>query len=336
MVEWNPNMERIVTVVGGSGFLGRHVVRELADRGFRIRVAVRRPELAGHVQPLFQFVGQIQVVQANIRDRASIERAAANSHAVINLVGVLFERGRQTFEAVQAEGAGRVAEVARAAGAQRLVHLSAIGADAGSPSAYARSKARGEDLVRAAMPGATVLRPSVVFGPEDNFFNRFAAMAQFAPVLPVVGGATRFQPVFVGDVARAVGLAVDGPARPGVYELGGPEVKTFRELMQLMLEVVGRRRIIVEMPPRVADTLARIAERLPGTPPLTRDQIALLARDNVVSEEARAEGRTFEAFGIVPEPMALVLPTYLTRFRRFGQFGKRPAADARAALTRRR
>src|SRR3954471_2007251 len=231
------NNETLITIFGGSGFLGRHLVRALAKRHYRIRVAVRRPDLAGHLQPLGR-VGQIHAVQANVRHAGSVEAAVRHADVVINLVGILFERGRQRFDAVQSYGAEQAALAASAHGA-RMIQVSAIGADENSPSAYARAKAEGEKAVLAATPDATIVRPSIMFGPEDDFFNKFAAMARILPALPLIGGgATRFQPVFVGDVAEAIARAVDGEARAGVtYEAGGPEVRTFKELMQYVLAV---------------------------------------------------------------------------------------------------
>ena len=312
--------DRIVTVFGGSGFLGRHVVRALAQRGWRIRVAVRRPELAGALQPLGS-VGQIHAVQANLRYPASVSRAIEGADAVVNLVGILFETGRQRFEDVQALGARNVAEAARESGAGALVQLSAIGADPDSPSAYARSKAAGEEAVMEAFPEARVMRPSIIFGPEDSFFNRFAAMARVSPALPLIGGGeTRFQPVFAGDVAEAVARALEeGGAPATVYELGGPEVKTFRELMRYVLDVTGRERALIPLPFALARLKARVLQLLPN-PMLTVDQVALLERDNVVSEAAAREGRTFAAFGMQPTALEAVVPSYLYRFRKSGQF----------------
>ena len=313
------NSDRLVTVFGGSGFVGRHVVRALAQRGYRVRVAVRRPDLAGHLQPAGE-VGQIHAVQANVRNRASIERAAAGAWAVINLVAILYESGRQRFAAVHEQGARAVAEAAAAAGARHFVHMSAIGADPDSNSAYARTKAAGEAAVKAAFPGAVIIRPSFIFGPEDEFFNRFAAMARVSPVLPLVGANSRFQPVFVGDVAEAFLAALEGRAKPGqVYELGGPDVATFRELMEKMLAVTGRRRWIVSIPFLVAKFQAIFLQLLPK-PPLTVDQVRQLARDNIVSDEAAAAGRTLQGLGIEPHAMDPILPSYLYRFRKSGQF----------------
>lgn len=313
---------RLVTVFGGSGFLGRHVVRALARRGWRVRVAVRRPDLAGHLQPLGN-VGQIHAVQANLRYRASVERAVAGADAVINLVGILAPSGNQTFDAVQAEGARLVAEAAREAGTSRLLQMSAIGADAHSASAYARTKAAGEAAAFSAMPDAVVLRPSIVFGPEDDFFNRFAQMARFAPALPLIGGGrTRFQPVYVGDVASTVAEAADGRVPGGtVYELGGPEVRTFRQLMELVLKETQRKRALVEVPFGAAAALARLTAWVPGAP-LTLDQVELLKSDNVVSDAAIREGRTLQGLGIQPHSMAAILPTYLYQYLPRGQFDR--------------
>jgi len=314
----------LVTVFGGSGFLGRHVVRALANRGYRIRVAVRRPELTGHLQPLGR-VGQIHAVQANVRYPQSVTAAARDADIVINLVGILFERGRQRFDDVMAQGADTVAQAANAAGA-RLVHFSAIGADANSPSHYARAKAAGERLVQAAQSEAIIMRPSIVFGPEDDFFNRFAALARLAPALPLPGGGeTRFQPVFAGDVAEAVALAVDGKAKAGaIYELGGPDVRTFKELMEFVLATVERRRLLLPVPFGLMKAQAMVLQFLPK-PPITPDQVELLKRDNVVSAAARAQALTLEALGIVPASIGSVVPDYLWRFRKTGQFRGRTA-----------
>ncbi len=316
--------ETLVTVFGGSGFLGRHVVRALAQRGYRIRVAVRRPELTGYLRPMGR-VGQIHSVQANLRHAPSVAAAVRDADAVVNLVGILFERGRQRFDAVQAAGAEAVALAAKSVGA-RLVHVSAIGAAADSPSRYARSKADGERRVLAALPDAAVMRPSIMFGPEDDFFNRFAALARLAPALPLPGGGhTRFQPVFVGDVAEAIAKAVDGEVKPGAtYELGGPDVRTFKELMEFVLATVQRRRLLVPAPFALMKLQATLLQFLPK-PPLTPDQVELLKRDNVVSDAARRDGRTLEALGIVPESMAAIVPSYLWRFRKTGQFNPHTA-----------
>jgi len=318
------NLNTLVTIFGGSGFLGRHVVRALAKRHYRIRVAVRRPDLAGHLQPLGR-VGQIHAVQANLRFPASVEDAVLDASIVINLAGILVERGAQRFDIVQAAGAGVVARTAAKAGA-RMIHVSAIGADEASPSRYAQSKARGEAAVLSLLPEATIFRPSIMFGPEDTFFNRFAALARLSPVLPLIGGGhTRFQPVFVGDVASAIARTADGSGTPGtIYELGGPEVKTFKELMEFILTTIERRRLLAPIPFGLAELQAGIMQLLPD-PPLTRDQVALLKRDNVVSEAAQREGRTLAALGIDPASIAAVVPTYLWRFRKTGQFHVRAA-----------
>jgi len=318
------NAETLVTVYGGSGFLGRHVVRALARRGYLIRVAVRRPDLAFHLQPLGR-VGQIHAVQANLRHAPSVQAAARDAHVLINLVGILFERGRQSFNAIHVQGAEQVALAASAHGA-RMVHVSAIGADEHSRAAYARSKAEAERLVLAALPQAVIMRPSVVFGPEDDFFNRFAALARISPALPLIGGGeTRFQPVFVGDVAEAIAQAVDGNAQAGtIYELGGPEVKTFEELMRYVLKTIGRKRLLMPVPFFAAKIKAMLLQYWPK-PPLTPDQVELLRSDNVVSDAAKADGRTLQGLGIEPESIEAIVPSYLWRFRKTGQFRSRMA-----------
>ncbi|MBZ9938058.1 complex I NDUFA9 subunit family protein [Mesorhizobium sp. BR1-1-16] len=317
---------KLVTIFGGSGFIGRHAVRALAKRGWRIRVAVRRPDLAGHVQPLGA-VGQIMPIQANLRYRWSVDRAVEGADAVVNLVGILSESGRQTFGAVQSFGARAVAEAARGAGISTLVQMSALGAAANSESLYARSKAEGEAAALQTVPGAVVLRPSIVFGPEDQFFNRFANLTRFMPFLPLIGGGTtRLQPVFVGDVAEAIARAVDGTVTGGrVYELGGPEVKTFRECLELTLKEIERSRPLLPMPWGVARVQASIMEWLPN-PMMTRDQLKLLETDNVVSPHAIAEGRTLQGMGITPTSLAAVLPSYLVRFKPHGQFNDKRVA----------
>jgi uncharacterized protein YbjT (DUF2867 family) len=320
-------MTRLVTVFGGSGFVGRHVVRALAKRGWRVRPAVRRPDLAGHLQPMGG-VGQIMPVQANLRYPDSIARAVEGADAVVNLVGILFESGKQSFDAVQAEGPRAVARAARAAGITSLVQMSAIGADAGSAASYARTKAAGELAVLAEIPTSVILRPSIVFGPEDNFFNQFAGLARMLPFLPLIGGGeTKFQPVFVGDVAEAVAISLEGKAAPGgTYELGGPAVMTFRQILEYILAETGRRRPLVTLPFPVAELQGRLLELLPFKPLLTRDQVRMLKNDNVVSALAKAEGRTLEGLGIKAEPVEAIVPTYLYRFRRAGQFdGRTPA-----------
>lgn len=322
---------RLVTVFGGSGFIGRHVVHVLARRGYRIRVAVRRPDLAGHLQPLGA-VGQIHAVQANLRNAASVARAAQGAHAVVNAVGILSPSGRQSFEALHAFGAEMVAQAAPAAA--RVIHISAIGADVDSPSAYARSKGEGEAAVRAARPDAVVLRPSIVFGMQDQFFNRFAALARMLPVLPLAGGETRFQPVFVEDVAEAVARAVDGSVAPGTYELGGPQVRTLRAIVEDVLTITQRKRLLIDLPAPLARLQAGVVEfadlltlgLLPREIVMTRDQLKLLSVDNVVSEAARSEGRTLEGLGISASAYDAVVPSYLWRFRSTGQFDRPRAA----------
>ena len=319
------NLDTLVTVFGGSGFLGRSVVRALAKRDYRIRVAVRRPELAGHLQPLGK-VGQIHAVQANLRYPASIEAAMRDSHVAINLVGILTESGAQTFDAVQGLGAGSVAKAAGAVGA-RMVHVSAIGADEKSLSRYARAKAAGEKAVLSAVPTATIMRPSVVFGPEDQFTNRFAALAQISPVLPLIGGGvTKLQPVYVGDVATAVADAVDAKTKAGAtYELGGPEVLTMREIMEIILATTERRRMLVSLPFGLAKLQAMFLQFAPGPLKLTPDQVALLRSDNVVSDAAKAAGLTLEGLGIAADSLEAIAPQYLWRFRRTGQFAHKGA-----------
>lgn len=314
-----PEHPKLVTVFGGSGFVGRHVVRSLAKRGYRVRVAVRRPDLAFHLQPLGG-VGQIQAVQANLRFRWSVDRAVEGADHVINLVGILFEGGGQRFDAVQDFGARAVAEAARAAGAG-LTHMSALGADVNSPSLYAASKGRGEQAVLETIKDAVIIRPSIIFGPEDNFFNQFANMARFAPALPLIGGGgTKFQPVYVGDVAEAIARSVDGALKGGrTYELGGPEVLTFRQCMERVLEMTERKRLLLPVPFWASKIMGTVLGLLPGKL-LTADQVTLLESDNVVSHAAVKDGRTLEGIGIVPGSLAAILPTYLWRFRKTGQF----------------
>lgn len=319
------NSDTLVTVYGGSGFLGRHVVRALAKRDYRIRVAVRRPDLANFLQPLGR-VGQIHAVQANLRDAGSVEAAARDSDVLINLVGLLAESGRQRFDSIHSFGAEQVALAANAHGA-RLVHVSAIGADEQSPAAYARSKAVAERLVLAAQPSAVIMRPSILFGPEDDFFNRFAALARMSPVLPLIGGGTtRFQPVFVGDVAKAIADAADGKLRTGlVYELGGPEVLTFKELMQFILATIERNRILLPVPFFAAKLKAMFLQFAPAPLTLTPGQVEMLRSDNVVSEQAVTERRTLQGMGIAPDTIEAIVPGYLWRFRKTGQFKSRAA-----------
>jgi uncharacterized protein YbjT (DUF2867 family) len=314
------NNKALITIYGGSGFIGRHVVRAIAKTGARMRIAVRRPELAGHLQPLGG-VGQINPVQANVRFPDSLLAAADGADAVINLVGILFPSGKQTFAAVQDEGARHVAEAARAGGAKAFVHISAIGASPDAASVYARTKAEGEAAVKDVFPGTVILRPSVVFGPEDDFFNRFAKLARIAPALPLIGGGkTRLEPVFVGDVAKAVIAGLTGQAGASVpYELGGPEVLTLKEVMERVLTYTMRKRLLVPVPFWLAELKSAFLQLLPN-PLLTVDQVRLLQSDNVVSEAAKRSGRTLEGLGIEPMAVAAVVPGYLEQFRPRGQF----------------
>jgi len=321
--------QKLVTIFGGSGFVGTQIVQRLARRGHRIRVAVRRPDLAGHLRPLGR-VGQIYAVQANVRDDASVAHAVQGADIVINLVGIGFERGNQRFEAVHAVGAERVAKAARAAGAEALVHMSALGADPDSGSAYARTKAEGEARVLQAFPDATIMRPSIQFGQGDGYFSLMGRLARFSPFLPLISGDTRFQPVYVGDVADAF-VAASEHAAPGgrIYELGGPEVETQRQLLQRVIAETGRNRLLLPLGPGLAKLLALPMAILPR-PLLTSDQVELLGRDNVVSSAAEAEGRTINAFGIAPVNMDTILPTYMWQFRKHGQFDRHTSGGTTA------
>jgi uncharacterized protein YbjT (DUF2867 family) len=316
--------DEIITVFGGSGFVGRHVVRALSKAGYRVRVATRRPHLAQDLR-VTGVVGQVQLVQANIRVPSSVERAVEGASGVVNLVGVLNESGRQTFSRLQALGAKTIADAAASAGITSMVQISAIGADAHSASRYARSKAEGEANVLAALPSATVLRPSIVFGTGDAFFNRFAAMAQFLPALPLFGGGkSRFQPVYAGDVAKAVLAALQSDeARGQTYELGGPGIYTFAALMRFVLTTIDRPRFLVPLPFALATPMAflfELAAILPFVEPVvTRDQLIQLARDNVVSEGAK----TLADLGIAGETVEAIVPDYLIPYRRHGQFHER-------------
>jgi NADH dehydrogenase len=314
--------QRVVTVFGGSGFIGRHLIGRLAKQDWIVRVAVRRPSQAGFLKPLGE-VGQITPLRAPVQDPIAVEAAVAGADAAINLVGILYERGKQTFSGVHARGAQTVAEAATAAGVERLVQVSAIGADLHAAADYARSKGAGEAAVKTAFPSATIVRPSIVFGPEDDFFNRFAVMARLSPALPLIGGgSTRFEPVYVGDVAQAVAKCVADPACAGkTNELGGPRVYTFKELLQLLLREIRRRRLLVPCPFALAEVQARVLELLP-VPPLTRDQLRMLRRDNVVSEGAL----TLADLGIAPTSAEVILPTYLDRYRPGGRFNQPLAA----------
>lgn len=312
--------DKLITIIGGSGFVGRHVVRALARRGYRIRVACRRPDLAGHVQPLGT-PGQIMPVQANVRFPASLAAACEGAYAVINLTGVLHSAGAQSFDAIHVFGAEASAKAARAAKARVFIQMSAIGADVDSAADYAKSKAEGEARARANFPGAIITRASVVFGPEDDFFNRFAGLARISPMLPLIGGGeTKFAPVFVGDVAEAIARLVDrGEANGTTYEFGGPEAFSFRRLMQFVLETIGRKRILLPVPWGAAKLMGSVLGLLPK-PLITTDQVEMLKTDNVVSEAARRDNRTLEGLGIAPKGIEAVVPSYLYRYRKAGQF----------------
>jgi uncharacterized protein YbjT (DUF2867 family) len=315
-------MSRLVTIYGGSGFVGRYIARRMAKDGWRVRVAVRRPNDALFVRP-YGVTGQVEPVACNIRDDASVRAVLTGADAVINCVGILNRSGKNTFDSVQDQGAARVARIAAELGVPHLVQISAIGADKTSKSDYARSKAQGEAAVLSAFPAAVILRPSVIFGTEDGFFNRFAGMASLSPVLPVVGADTRFQPVYVDDVAHAAVLAASGRAAPGVYELGGPDIATFRDLMRKMLGVIQRRRLVVNVPFFVANIMGGVLDFLQmatlgliENKTLTRDQVRNLARDNVVAPNAKG----FADLGISPTSIDSVLPEYLWRYRPSGQY----------------
>ncbi|HJU16878.1 MAG TPA: complex I NDUFA9 subunit family protein [Stellaceae bacterium] len=309
---------RRTAVLGGSGFIGRYVVKRLAAQGEVVTVGCRHAEEAKFLQPMGN-VGQIAVVNLSIGDDTLLPAFLAGNDALVNCVGTLYERGGQTFDLVHHLGPARLARLAREAGIEHFVHLSALGADLRSTSAYARSKAAGEQAVHDAFATASILRPSVVFGPEDQFFNRLAAMAMVAPALPLIGGGhTRFQPVYVGDVAEAVIRCLSDPVAAGrTYELGGPKVYSFRELVEVLLHEIGRRRLLIDLPFGLAELQARLLSLLP-TPPLTPDQVELLKRDNVVS----AGAMTFESLGITPTALEVILPTYLDRFRRGGWYDR--------------
>ncbi len=315
-------MNRLVTIIGGSGFVGRYVARRMAKEGWRVRVAVRRPNEALFVRP-YGVVGQVEPVFCNLRDDASVRAALTGAEAVVNCVGTFDFRGANNFDAVQAEGAGRVARIAAELGLARVVHVSAIGADAGSRSNYLRTKGEGEAAVLAAFPGAVILRPSIIFGVEDRFFNRFGAMSRMTPVLPVVGGATEFQPVYVDDVAQAAVKAVLGQAQPGIYELGGPDRDTFRGLMHRMLKIIQRRRLVLSLPFWVGAVIATVFDAIhAGTlglipnPVITRDQVRALHVPMTVTPGARG----LADLGIQPTAMEAVLPEYLWRYRPSGQY----------------
>lgn len=324
--------DEMITVFGGSGFVGRYVVRELAKAGWRVRVATRRPHLANFLKPMGA-VGQIQLMQANVRDADSVARAVEGAHGVVNLVGILAESGRQSFHALQARGAGGIAQAAKSAGAQVFVHISAIGADEDSASKYARTKALGEKAVREAFPEAAILRPSIVFGPEDGFFNKFADMARFAPALPLIGGGkTKFQPVYAGDVADAALAALtDSGAAGRTFELGGPRVYTFKEVLRFILQTTGRKRLLVPVPFPAANALG-LAGELSGAAPfvepfLTRDQVEMLKTDNVVGAGGEGLG-VIADLGVEPDTVEAIVPGYLARYRKGGQFAHMDDMDA--------
>ncbi len=317
------NTPKLVTIFGGSGFVGNHLVQVLARQGYRIRVAVRRPDLAGDVR-MFGGVGQVVPIQANLRNEASVQRAAAGSDIVINLVGIGHQAGKQSFQAVHVEGAAAVARAAKAAGATALVHLSALGVDkAAEVSAYAASKLQGEEAVLAAFPQAVIIRPSLMFGQGDGFFNLMGSLVRILPVMPLISGKTLFQPVFVGDVADAIAKAAQGAVKTGrVYELGGPDVESHKVLMQRILREAGRNPMLVSVPSGLMKFMASLMGLLPIKPLITPDQVELLGVDNVVSEAAQKEKRTLAAFDIVPTSMDEILPTYMWRFRRHGEFDR--------------
>lgn len=322
-------MQNLVTVFGGSGFVGTQAVRYLAKAGWRVRVAVRNPNLAYKMR-LLGDVGQVDIVQANLRDPDSLNRALVGATAAVNLVGVLYETGRQSFEAVHVDGARSVAEAARAQGVTRMVHVSALGADARSASRYARTKAEGEAAVREVFPDAAIVRTSIVFGQGDGFFNKFASMAQFSPALPLIGGGkTRFQPVFVGDVGKALARIVVDPASAGrTFELGGPSTHSFCELMQMMLAQTEQRRALVPVPWPVASLLGKAGDLIGGLvrPPVTSDQVESLKVDNVVSGQAPG----LADLGITPTSLEAVLPTYLYAYRKGGQYADQDAREMEA------
>lgn len=319
------NSPKQITIFGGSGFLGRHVVGALAKEGHRIIVAVRRPDLAFHLQPLGD-LGQIKMIQANIRVPWTIDRAVKNSDVIINLVGTFDAGGKNNFKAVQSFGANAIAKAAKNIGAQ-LIHVSALGANEHSPSAYGRSKCQGEKFVLDTVRSAIVMRPSVIFGPEDDFFNRFAKMTVMSPLLPIIGGGkTKFQPVYVGDVAKAIVLGVEGKLKAGkVYELGGADILSFRQCLDLMLEITDRSSGYLSLPWFAAKSIAKLTGWIPGAP-LTIDQVYMLETDNIVSPEAIKQKRTLEGIGINPTSLEAILPSYLVRFRPHGQFSRKGEA----------
>ncbi|MEM1140049.1 MAG: complex I NDUFA9 subunit family protein [Pseudomonadota bacterium] len=317
---------KIVTVFGGSGFLGRHIVRQLFKDGYRVRVAVRNPNVGHFLKPMGD-VGQVQVMQANVKNEASVREALEDAEIAINLVGILYQTGRQKFQTLHAEVPGLIGRLAAETGCEAFVQMSAIGADPTSDSVYARTKAEGEDAARAAYPAVTVLRPSVVFGPEDGFLNLFASLSRFAPALPLIGGGkTKFQPVFVGDVARALSAALKNPqAAGGIYELGGPDILSFKEVLQLIGEITHRKRLLVPVPFFIANLQGMVLQLLPS-PPLTQDQVKLLRKDNIVLADGAyaPDGvslKTLADLGIADlSTVEAIAPTYLWRYRKHGQF----------------
>lgn len=329
MTEYLNPSDRLVTVFGGSGFIGRYIVRAFARRGWRVRAAVRRPDLAGFLQPLGG-VGQVQPVQANLRYPDSVAAAVVGAKIVINAAGVKSQHGKQTYATVHEQGAGTVAAAAKAAGADQLIHISGIGVDAHSPNPYIVSKARAEAAVQSAFPDATILRPSVVFGPEDEFFNRFGELARYFWALPVFGGGkAKLQPVYVGDVALAAAAALDDKLEAGaIYELGGPEVMTLRETIEFTLRIVERKRALINLSSSASFALASLSEtaslltlgKFPPAATITRDQLMLLGTDNIVSDAAIAEGRTLVGLGIAPQGADAIAPSYLKRYRKTGQY----------------
>jgi len=315
----------VVTVFGGSGFIGTQIVQVLARRGYRVRVAVRRPDLAGHVRMLGG-VGQVMPIQANIRDLESVRRATTGATAVINLVGIGHEAGKQRFRAVHTMGARNVAQAAKEAGVTALAHMSALGADAQSAANYAKTKALGEAEVLGQFPHAVIFRPSIVFGPGDGFFNLMGTLARLMPVLPVIGAKSRFEPIYVGDVAEAFVLAIEGKVKGGrAYELGGPDIETYYQLMQRVLRETQRTNLLLPIPAGIGKLMALPFAILPFKPLVTADQIEMLQTDNVVSDAARRDGRTLAAFDIVPTAMDAMLPSYMWRFRKHGQFDRQTA-----------
>jgi NADH dehydrogenase len=317
----------LVTVFGGSGFLGKHVVRALVAKGYRVRVPVRRPHMSQDLRVIGN-VGQVQLMQSNLRFEASVQRAVEGSDAVINLVGILYETGQQSFESVHVRGAETLAKAVAAEGITNFVHLSAIGADKDSQSEYARTKAAGEVKVREHVPTVDILRPSILFGNEDNFFNRFAAMAQLSPVLPLIGGGqTKFQPAYVADVAEAIARCVKAETSAQTYELGGPQTYSFKELMQFMLETIAKKRLLVPVPWMAANLMGlggELAGALPFLKPfLTRDQVKSLKNDNIVASDAQG----FAELGITPETVEAIVPPYLVKYRKYGEFNQ-PGTDS--------